>query len=59
MNPTGIAVGAGAVWVADGAANALVRLDPTTDRIAGSIPLGGLPKALVAGRSRVWVAVDV
>jgi DNA-binding beta-propeller fold protein YncE len=45
MNPTGIAVGAGEGCVPDGATNALLRLDPTTDRIAGSIPLGGLPKA--------------
>jgi hypothetical protein len=44
--------------VADGAANALLRIDPTTNRAMRAIPLGGIPKALVAGRSRVWVAVD-
>ena len=58
MNPTRIAAGAEAVWVADGAKDAVLEIDPTTDRVVHTIRLQGKPKAMLAGRSRVWVAVD-
>jgi streptogramin lyase len=58
MNPTRIAAGARAIWVADGAKDALLQIDPTIDRVVRTIRLQGKPKALAAGRSRVWVAVD-
>jgi hypothetical protein len=58
MNATKIAAGADAVWIADNADFTLLRIDPTTNRIVRRIALGGRPTALVAGRDRVWVAVD-
>lgn len=58
LDATRIAAGDGAVWVADVDGDAVLRIDPATNRVVRSIPLGGTPKALVAGRSGVWVAVD-
>jgi DNA-binding SARP family transcriptional activator/streptogramin lyase len=58
MNPTRIVAAAHAVWVGDGAQDSLLQIDPTSDRVVRTIQLEGKPKALVAGRSRVWVAVD-
>jgi hypothetical protein len=55
------AVGAGAVWVvccgADTkrSAGRLVRIDPATNRVAATIALHGLPDAVGAGPSGVWV----
>lgn len=58
LNATRIAASPGAVWVADVDGSAVLRIDPATNRVASTIPVGGTPRALVAGRSGVWVAVD-
>ena len=52
---TGIAVGEGAVWVACTYARSLVRIDPSTDRVAPGIPTGRYPLPVNAGRGAVWV----
>jgi DNA-binding beta-propeller fold protein YncE len=55
------AVGAGAVWVVccggdtERRAGRLVRIDPATNRVAATISLHGLPDAVGAGPSGIWV----
>ena len=58
LDPIRVAAGAGAVWVADAENETVVRIDPSTSRVVRTIPLGGLPTALAAGPTGVWVAVD-
>ena len=57
-NPLRIVAGAGGVWIADGANDAVERIDPDTGRIARTVDVGGLPASLAAGPAGVWVAVD-
>ena len=57
VNPIRIAAGAGAVWVADAANDAIKRIDPATGRVVRVIPVGGRPVALAAGDRDVWISV--
>jgi DNA-binding beta-propeller fold protein YncE len=50
-----IAVGAGAVWVSDGHARVLSRIDPATDRVTASIRLPLQPGGVAATAGGVWV----
>ena len=58
--PSDIAVGGGGVWVTDLVENALFRIDPATNQVAGSVALGApstaLPMAVAATGEAVWVA---
>jgi ABC-type transport system substrate-binding protein len=54
--PTGLAVGAAGVWVAEADAGAVVRLDARTGRERRAIPVGTGPSAIVVGPDGVWVA---
>ncbi len=45
----------GLVWVSSNATNALVRVDPATDKIVGSTPIGPKPRFLAAGAGSIWV----
>ena len=45
---------AGMVWVTSNRGNALVRVDPKTNRVAGSIPTGKMPRFLTYGAGSVW-----
>jgi YVTN family beta-propeller protein len=51
--PTDIAVGEGAVWVAD-IHEVVIRASTRTARPTGSISLGAIPTALAAGFGSVW-----
>lgn len=56
--PDAVAVGAQAVWVACSTSRTMLRIDPTTREVAGSIALDGAPAALtVDADGAVWVAV--
>ncbi len=56
-NPTGIAVGAGAVWVTDSNDNTLRRIVAAGDGVVtDTIPLGDGPAAIAAGEDAIWVA---
>jgi DNA-binding SARP family transcriptional activator len=65
--PRRVMLGAGSVWVsgyrrpthaAIGRGGAVVRVDPTTNRIVATIPLGDLaPDGMVMSHNLVWVAV--
>jgi peptide/nickel transport system substrate-binding protein len=54
--PQALAVGAGAVWVADSLDDALVRIDPATNSVVTTIPVGTGPVAVAIGAGSVWVA---
>jgi YVTN family beta-propeller protein len=52
-SPSSIAIGAGGVWVADGGANSVTRIDPTG--LQTPIPVGNGPTAVATGAGGVWV----
>ena len=52
--PTGIGVGADAVWVSDSEANNVIRVDSTG--VVNPIPVGNGPSGIAAGNGGVWVA---
>jgi YVTN family beta-propeller protein len=54
-SPSAVAVGLGAIWVADNAANTVSRIDPTTNTVQ-PIRVGGGPGAVATGGGAVWVA---
>ena len=57
VNPGGIGVGAGAVWVADNLGAALVRLDQTTGQVVATVKLDGPARKVSVSPDAVWVAV--
>ena len=54
----GIALGAGAVWVASYDDRALLRVDPASGDVTATVPLGGPPQDVAFGGGLVWVAVQ-
>ena len=54
--PTGIAVGAGGVWVADSLDNKITRIDPGSRSVTDTIPVGRSPSGVAVGAGSVWVA---
>ena len=54
--PVGIAIGAGAVWVANADGNSVTRIDPRTDTVTATIPIGNRPVAIASGGGAVWVS---
>jgi peptide/nickel transport system substrate-binding protein len=57
-SPTGLAVGNGAVWVANSRDGTVSRIDPSTNQVTRTIPVGGSPQRVVVGGGRVWVSVE-
>jgi YVTN family beta-propeller protein len=57
LGPTGIAVGAGAVWVANGDEGTVSRIDPETEEVVDRIEVGNRPEAIVVAGGFVWVTV--
>src|SRR5206468_3941440 len=55
--PTGVAVGAGSVWVADPIGATVYRIDASSNRLTGSgTPiLSGQPQQVAFGQGFVWV----
>lgn len=53
--PSGIAVGAGAVWVTNFTDDTVSRIDATTHEVA-PIPVGSAPAGVAVGEGAVWVA---
>lgn len=57
IDPTAIAVGEGAVWVANSAEGTVSHLDARTGRVLGKpIPVGSGPMAIALAPDGVWVA---
>jgi DNA-binding beta-propeller fold protein YncE len=53
---SGLAVGAGGVWVADQSGNRVVRIDPATNRIVGSVRTRPAPVWFAIAGRQLWVA---
>jgi len=53
-----IAVGEGAVWVANRADNTISKLSPDTAAVVDTIRVGGSPTGIAVGEGRVWVSVS-
>ena len=56
--PFGVAVGAGAVWVANDDDGSIARIDPATDRVVATIRTGYFPEWLAADDRYVWVGLS-
>ena len=56
--PTGIAYGAGAVWVANRGDGSISRIDPATNDVTDVIPVGGAPSGVAVWDDEVWVTVQ-
>jgi YVTN family beta-propeller protein len=54
-SPSDLAAGAGAVWVSEYNASAVLRIDPET-RAVQTIPAGSTPSGIAVGAGDVWVA---
>jgi class 3 adenylate cyclase/streptogramin lyase len=57
-DPTGIAVGEGAAWVASSLGRALLRIGLETRRVEETIRLGASPEAVVVADGHVWVTTQ-
>ena len=58
-DPTGVAVGEGAVWVTDSSDNTVTRIVPVgagAAAVTDPIPLGNGPGPIAAGEAAIWVA---
>ncbi|HEY8775379.1 MAG TPA: hypothetical protein VIM33_02740, partial [Gaiellaceae bacterium] len=56
--PTGIAVGGGAVWVANSDDGTIMKIDPAQRRVVATIRVGNRPTGVVTTNGRVWVSVQ-
>jgi peptide/nickel transport system substrate-binding protein len=54
-DPTGVAVGDGAVWVAASGTRTVYRISPQANKVVKSISVGNGPRALAVGNGGVWV----
>jgi YVTN family beta-propeller protein len=54
--PSGIAVGAGAVWVGDDLDATVSRIDPGTNGVTRTIPVGHGASGIAFGDGAIWVA---
>jgi YVTN family beta-propeller protein len=57
QQPSGVAIGAGSVWVAS-ADGTVSRIDPTTTEVTATVTVGGTPTGVAFGAKKVWVTVD-
>ena len=51
-----VAVGAGGVWVTDTGTQQVTRIDPSTDRVVGTVTLGVSPDGIKVASGEVWVS---
>ena len=52
-----IAIGAGAVWVANADDGTVTRVDPNTHRPTATISVGHRPEGIAIAGDKVWVTV--
>jgi streptogramin lyase len=55
--PVDVAVGEGAVWVANKLGQTVTRIDPDSGEVEDTVGLGNEPQRIAAGEGRVWVTV--
>jgi YVTN family beta-propeller protein len=58
LRPEGVAVGSGAVWVANHGSGTVSRIDPRSDRVVATITVGQGPARIVTGSNAIWVTDD-
>ena len=56
-HPEGVAVAAGAVWVANNGSGTVSRIDPRNNDVTAIVRTGYHPLAIAGNADRVWVAV--
>jgi virginiamycin B lyase len=56
--PAAIAVGAGAVWVANAGDGTISRIDPRSFEVVKTIKTGNAPAGIAVGGGFVWVSVQ-
>jgi YVTN family beta-propeller protein len=54
--PKAVAVSTGAVWAGKGDTKSLVRIDPATDRVVATIPIGVEAWYIAASDTAIWVS---
>jgi YVTN family beta-propeller protein len=57
IDPEAVAVGEGAVWVANVEDETVSRIDPVTRERGRTIDVGGYPSDVIVGSGTVWVAL--
>ena len=55
LDPQGIAIGFGSVWVGLAGSNTLVRVDPDTNSVTQQIGVGNAPMSVAVSEDAVWV----
>ncbi len=58
-DPSAVAVGAGAVWVADSTDGTVTRIDPRVNAVVETIQVGQGASGIAVGAGGVWVAVPL
>ena len=53
--PGGVSAGHSGVWVSDPRRGRILRIDPLTSRVVGTVAIPGRPTRLVVGEHAVWV----
>ena len=56
--PAALAIGEGAIWIADPATRSVIRVDPSRDEVVDRIPVGAQPRGIAVGHGVVWVSVS-
>jgi YVTN family beta-propeller protein len=56
QQPSGVAAGAGSLWVTNAAAGTVSGLDPDSRRVRDTIDVGGQPSGVVYAAGSVWVS---
>jgi YVTN family beta-propeller protein len=57
-NPTTIAVTSDAVWVVNKDDGTLSRIDPETNQVERTVPIGEAPDGIVFAEGLLWVTVQ-
>ena len=57
-NPTTIAVTPDAVWVVNKDDGTLSRIDPATNKVERTVPIGQAPAGIVFAEGLLWVTVQ-
>ena len=57
-NPSSVAVGGGAVWVANSSDGTITKIDPANATILDTIRVGRSPVDLAYGGGRLWVSAQ-
>ena len=58
-DPVAVAVGAGAVWVADAAEGSVKKIDPTTRAVVATTRVGRWPSGVAVARGTTWASNSV